>query len=185
MHPITRIYDSYQQASAAISELKEFGVDDELIHLTTQSNGHAGASADEVTRSVMAGWIIKSDAEVFAQAVLKGQSLVTVRAPFGMGVDVTEILDAHHPAESPVAEEQDRLQPWDEAAPLSSALGIPVRSDDPTPFSTFWHWPVLLKKPGTLSSKLGLPEIIESPTPAPFSSMFGLPVLLKPRQPKR
>ena len=183
MHPITRIYNNYQQAADAINELKEYGISDDLIHLTTQANGHGQASAEAVTRSVMGGWIIKSDAEVYAQAVLNGQSLVTVRAPFGMGVDVAEILDAHWPAPSPVAEEEDRLPLWDEAAPLSSALGWKVRSDDPTPFSTYWHFPVLLKKPGTISSKLGLPELIDSPTP--FSSMLGLPLLLKPRPPKR
>ena len=193
---INRMYESHARASAAADELRtnrfnRFGD----VHVVSRSAGDADASLDGIVAEVMKGYVLKSHARVLAQHIQRGGTLVTVHAPFGSSVAAMQILDRHGPIESGVPDHSDPAVAWDEAAPLSSALQMPVLLKDSATFSKFWNVPAISKQGGTTSAALGLPEISDARGPftgsfgmslisnkaTPLSSMLGLPLLTKPK----
>ncbi len=187
IHPIVRMYASAQQASDAVQKLRGWGFTDSEITLVTPT---PGKSVDAVASIIMAGYVLKPQALVYASGVVAGHSVVIVRAPFGTGGNATEILDEFAPIDPGLPLAEDPALLWNEATPFSSALWIPVRSNNPTPFSNFFSLPVLThsKRSGSLSisssskpttAGLGLPLLSSKATP--FSSLFGLPTLKNSR----
>jgi hypothetical protein len=77
----------------------------------------------------------------------------------------------------------------DNPAPLSSALGLSTLSASPAPFSLRAGWRLLVSNPAPLSTRMGwntlsskkfaLGDVKLSDDPAPFSRLFGFPVLTK------
>jgi hypothetical protein len=146
---------------------------------------------EEITATIMRGYVWKPYAKIYAEHVKRGCSLVTVLAPFGKGVEATMALDAHGPVDPGIPDPFGPGPIWDEAAPLSSALQLPVLAKDPAPFSSFWGLPVLTRGRASLSAAFGLPELagrgasyspvipmpLLSNKAAPLSSMLGLPLL--------
>jgi hypothetical protein len=196
-HPIVRIYSSVDQANAAVARLRDWGFEGELINLVTASSKPAAnapasaASDDPVLSSIMSGYVLKAHAKVYAAAVHRGAALVSIRPPFGRG-NVAEFLldEGGHAVSRGVEDDGDRLQPWDDSAPLSSSLMLPVLVKATAPFSAFWVLPVITRKGGTACSALGLSELADSKSftfgspalsraAAPLSSSVGLPLLLK------
>ena len=93
-----------------------------------------------IAAQIAQGNVLLADARIYAEGVAKGGSLVTIHAPFGSGMKALNILEFHGPVDSGMpAPEPVKL--WDEAAPMSSALMMPVLMDDPTPLSKFWAMP--------------------------------------------
>ena len=93
---------------------------------------------------------------------------MTVYAPFGSGFKATVLLDRHHPVESGVPAPVYPHATYDEAAPLSSALRLPVLSSQPTPFGAFSGLPSVLSANGDKTF---------TPGPAPLSRLLELPVM--------
>lgn len=203
---INRMYDNHASATRAAHELRSNRFDRfTAVHVVTRSDvlaqgtGEADATIDGIAASIMKGHVLKAHAMVFAERVFRGGTLVTVHAPFGTAVAAMNILDSHGPIDSGVPELKDDIVAWDEAAPCSSALHIPVLLDDSATFSRFWNVPPLLKKAATTFSAFGIPETVDtngpyrgsfglpllSNKPTIFSSMLGLPVLSKPRAVRR
>lgn len=196
-HPIVRIYASAEQANAAVTRLRKWGFEEELINLVTASSKPAAnapasaASDDPVLSSIMAGYVLKSHAKVYAAQVQRGAALVSIRPPFGRGNVAEFLLDEGGQAIGRgIEDDSDRLQPWDDATPFSSSLMLPVLVKATAPFSAFWVLPTITRKGGTLCSALGLSELADSSTflfgnpslsrsAAPLSSSIGLPLLLK------
>jgi hypothetical protein len=114
-----------------------------------------------------------------------------VHAPFGSAMTAIEILEGYDAIDSGIGDAGSGLTPWDEAAPCSSALGLPVLASNNSSFSQFWNLPLLSRSGGTTfpvglsrssgpyKGMLGLPLI--SRKAAPLSSMLGLPLLTKSR----
>jgi hypothetical protein len=181
------MYASAQQAADAAARLKSIGFTDDQISLVTPAN--SGSDPEAIIATIMAGYVLKSHAGVYAERVRGGASLVSVVAPFGMGGEATQILDSFDPIESGVPEARDTAKGWDDSAPISSALRIPTLvKGDPT-FSGFWSMPVLARNGRTLCSLLGIPEISGSgkttfggglltDSALSLSSKLGLPLLL-------
>ena len=174
-HPIVRLYDNAAKSADAIAKLKKEGLPADLITLVAPS----GQSKDAIVAAIAAGYVLKSEAVVYAEAVARGESLVIVRAPFGKGGAVTKLLDRFGPSPSPVTAVPDYALLWDEAAPISSALRIPTLSSGL--FSTFWTLPVLTR----WDVRLPIPALSEaspkaklSSNPTPLSSLFKLPLLI-------
>jgi len=188
--PVTRMYQSTAQATDAVAALKLNGYPDDQITVVMPAES---SSNDRVMAAIMAGHVLRADAAIYAAGIARGRSLVIVRAVFGMGAKACVILDGFDPVDSGVAGDSEPFAGWDEAAPLSSALSLPLLSRNPTPFSSFWNLPVLSRNARTIntlfpalssgaapfSAMLGLPLI--SGNAAPFSSMLGLPLLGKRR----
>jgi hypothetical protein len=147
-------------------------------------------SDDPVLSAIMAGYVLKAHARVYAQQVRQGCSLVSIQAPFGTGGIAEGLLDECGPVKSGVDTSDDSLPLWDDGAPFSSALSMPTLVDATAPFSRFWVLPTITRKGGTVTGSLGLPEISSSDSylfgtpslsrsPSPLSSMLGLPTLLR------
>jgi hypothetical protein len=188
---ISRIYDSRERAAEAVKALKDYGFSGLDIHaVLARSSSQGGVTAapaeiDDLVTSIQKAGIFKSRAEIYADRVRSGGNLVTVHAPFGSAHAATQILDRFDPIDSGVAEEAGASLDWVDAAPLSSALQIPLLLDDPAAFSSAIGLPVLLdyeprktsllSSPSPLSSTIGLPTLSDDATP--LSSRIGLSVL--------
>ena len=193
-YPIVRLFATEAAAKTALANLKRWGFEDELINVVTASstppaNSPASAASDDpVLSSIMAGYVLKAHAQVYAKQVRAGRTLISLRAPFGVGGIAEGLLDEAGPVDSG-RYMGEGLPSWDDGAPFSSALGLPTILREPAPFSTFWVLPTLTRRARTLCSAIGLPELSSSSSylfgsPAlsrnasPLSSMIGLPTLL-------
>jgi hypothetical protein len=195
-YPIVRLYASIEQAKAAVAALKRWGFEDDLIHVVTAASTPgpdapaSAASDDPVQSAIMAAYVLKAHAKVYAQEVRSGRVFVSLRAPFGTGGYAEELLDECGPVRSAVVTAHEPLPAWDDDAPFSSAIGLPTLLKATAPFSAFWVLPTITRKGRTTGSALGLPEVSNpdsyvfgapavSRSPAPLSSMLGLPTILR------
>jgi len=176
IHPIVRMYDSEQNANDAVGQLKYCGVPEDRITVVGP-----GDTVEDIASAIMAAYVLRADALVYAEGVAQGRWLVVVQAPFGTALSVGQVLDRYQPVDSGVRPDEEPAQLWDEAAPFSSMLS----------------WPVLSKASSrtivgnkTTSSALNLPEITESgkpstegmlpllsSSPTPLSSLLHIPLL--------
>jgi hypothetical protein len=180
---ITRVYESREQALAAVALLK--------------SNSFGGiqliepGTADPASVLRRAGVAANAISSV-ATEVTEGSTAVAVEAPFGGSYQVMNLLDRFNP-------KAIRITPTHVGADLSSifseTLMVPVLLANPRPISEMIGLPLLVRgpkstklmdNPAPLSRTLGLPllstrqpsvKLVNSATP--FSSLLGLPVLSK------
>ena len=191
---ITRMFPSHVQAMSAVAELKKSRFADEDIHVVAPPAEDApGISTQAIAEQIMKGYVLKSHAQIYAEGVRNGASLVTVHAPFGTAAMAIDALHNHGPIHSGVAIPEPVYRFWDEAAPISSIFQWPIFLADPTPCATLWNVPTLMSGQCSLSGALGLPLLSRSSgtrqssfglpllshKATPLSSMFGLPVLLQ------
>jgi hypothetical protein len=216
MIPIVRIYATAQQARDAARALGESGfAEDAVFVLTAESPAESAAEPasgaptaprdkPDAAAALLAGYAFGSYPRVFtaeharscAEALAKGRSIVGVQAKFGEGAAAIAALDQFDPVDTHrVAPEPERKRlDWDDGAPLSSALGLPVLlRNSPDPASDFLGIPALSKghsfmsewfRPLTkstfsLSSLFGMRLL--SKNAAPLSSLIGM----KPLSPKQ
>jgi hypothetical protein len=190
------MFSSPAAATAAVKRLTDWGFEDELINMVTASstpppNAPRGAASDDpVLSSIMSGYVLKAHAIVYAERIRRGQALVSMLPPFGRGSVAEALLEeGGDTVDSGVVVDTDRLTPWDEYAPLSSALKLPVVIRATAPLSAFLVAPVIIRRRWTLFGSLGLPELKSgafvfgepklSSSPTPLSSALGLPLLWK------
>jgi len=173
---IDRMYPSAEVANEAVKKLTSLGFRIHDMHLVTPAAADQGDTEDTKLEAVMAaimkGMVPKAKARIFAVGVYRGGSLVTVHAPFGYAQLAIDTLDSFGPIDSGYVEPVEPAPVWNEATPLSSALQMPLLSNDPTPFETFFGVPTLARTGMMLSRWFGLPML--SDNAAPFSSMLGL-----------
>ena len=188
---ITRIYANKTDADAAVADLRENGFAQDKIFFVGPPSNTTGASAtgnqaivDEITDAITRGYILKRHAAEYAKRVAQGGALVTVYAPFGFALKATVLLERHHPVESGVPAPVYPRATYDEAAPLSSVLRLPVLSSHPTPFGAVSGLPSVLSKgrertvtqgPAPLSRLLDLPVMTADGRPT--SSVMGMPTV--------
>ena len=199
---VSCIYRAREDADAAAAELRKVGFPDDEIHVVAM----AEASDDEIRAATQQAGLRATHAEFYADAVKRGETLVSVPAQFGCAALVSKILHKHNPTETGLPEQGYEQRSWDPAAPLSSKwgwtvlfdnpaplsawLGIrvlstdqPVRKrnadliDNPAPFSKAIKAPLLTERPAILSSRFGWRVLLTDP--APLSSRLGWPVLSK------
>ncbi len=145
---ISRMYATMAEADAAVGELAKHSFrPDEVFVVGPPAIPDGGEPGEEIVAEVVAaivqGYVVKARAAAYAQKVARGATLVTVHAPFGVGFKATLLLNRHNPIDSGVPGPAYPRPEYDEA-PLSSALMMPVRSSDLTPFASFWNLPTLL-----------------------------------------
>ena len=164
---ISRIYDNAEKAEAAVKELKRVGFADHAVSVVAPMH-----SAEAALPAITGSGVIASHATVYADALARGETLVSVRAPFGFAATATTILEKHRPTETGLGEQGYEQPPPDPAAPLSSALGWSVLSDNPTPLSSALGLSTLSKNQ---RKQVRDDELIDNP--APLSRAFGLKLL--------
>ncbi len=184
--PIVRLFISASQAQNAAAALLAAQFAPGRVHLVSAPSPSDHASLDEITASVMAGYVLRSRARVLAERILGGCSLVVVHPPFGSAGLAIRTLESFGATESGLASAVEPSRAWDEAAPLSSALALPVRWNQPTPLSNMLCLPALKKsRPGFLGDlyphTLSMSDVIGMPVlcsvGAPLSRLLGLKLL--------
>jgi BCD family chlorophyll transporter-like MFS transporter len=183
---LARLYHSTDDAAAAVNDLVAAGFDRASITVVDQDAGYISAE------TISDRGIVAAHAPHYAAAVKAGGVLVTLSPALGLGARATAILEQTRPADTGPVTVQDQGAGWDPAAPLSSALFMPVKLDNPAPFSSLWNVPAVTKKGWFVSSLLGLKMLSDNPAPlsgaiglktlashpAPFSALLKLPTLI-------
>lgn len=183
---ICRMYGTRRQAEAAVEDLKLNGYEDCFLF-----GADAGASQAGIVDAMCRAHILKYHAQVYADRVAKGGTLVMLHAEFGMALKATQIMESHQPIDSGITEPVSERIGWDDATPLSSAMQLPVLLETKLPFQSFWNIASLTSHHWTLSGMFGMPTRSASATPlssatgmptltrcaTPFSSLLKLPVL--------
>ena len=165
---ISRIYRAREDADAAAAELKKAGYDGRDINVVAS----AEAPDEEILARIRKGGVAATHAKVYVERIKQGETLVSILAAFGYAVMAIEILEKHGPADTGLPEQGHEKTPPDPAAPLSSAAGWRVLSNDPAPLSSALGLPLLLtrQRPRQPDS-----ELIDNP--APLSKAINMPVL--------
>jgi hypothetical protein len=177
------MYDTAEKANAAVSKLKNWGLTSDLISVISVA---ATGTGDALNSALMAANIVRDNAKVYAQSAGAASTFVVVRAPFGVGCITIDILDSCHPTSIADPTEDSDGPTWDDAAPLSSALHLPVIAA----WRPFGGIPAVSKSSRTTCAALGWPELsatgapttegmmaLLSTSPTPFSSLLNLPLL--------
>ena len=213
---ISRTYSSRDNAAEAVKKLKSTGFADDLVNVVAPPDSNASdfqateTPDDELIASISRGGVVATHAPVYADGIRRGETLVSVRAPFGCAATVTSILEQFSPTETGLGDPGYEVQPRDPAAPLSSACGWRVLIDNPAPLSTWLGWRTLstgrpspkldrdlVDKPAPLSKVVGMPVLSDKPAilstrfgwrllldnPAPLSKRFGWPLLSRDQKP--
>ena len=183
IHPIVRMYDTAENANAAVSKLKNWGLTSDLISVISVA---ATGTGEALKTALMAANIVRDNAKVYAQSAGAASTFVVVRAPFGIGCIAGDILGSCHPTAIPDPTVDSDGPTWDDAAPLSSALHLPV-------LAAWRPWggiPAVSSSTRTTSASLGWSELSATGAPTtegimallsssatPFSSMLNLPLL--------
>jgi len=170
-YAIVRTYGSAQQAADAVAKLKAAGFTHDEINLVGPPGANApgaspvGATASGIAQGIAARYVLTADAEFYAQAVLRGEWLVSVLAPFGWGGKAMWILEQFGPLPTRAWHPKDHVKLWEDAAPLSSAFWLPVLSKEAAPISRMFGLRLLSKKGSGESFRgtSGLPLIIKEP----------------------
>jgi hypothetical protein len=183
MYSIARAFASDSQARSAVAELHEEGFSPDSVQLLAQAPVGGADSAISPQQAMTFGFNLRNldtdKAEALFDAAMEGRSLVLVQARFGESLAVETILGHHDPIVlAPFVEEDVPITRWDEAAPLSSALGLPVlskRTPDPVLLRgpTFESIPQLTR-PGFSLFGSG----VMRNKPAPLSRLFRIPTII-------
>lgn len=186
MYSIARAFASDTQARSAVAELQEQGFAPESIQLLAQGPAAGSDGTISPQQALSFGFNLRNldtdKAEALFDAAMEGRSLVLVQARFGESLAAETVLGRHDPIVlAPFVEEAVPITRWDEGAPLSSALGLPVlikRTPDPVLLKgpTFESIPQLTR-PGFSLFGSG----VMRDNPAPLSSMVGMGTLSKPK----
>lgn len=186
-HVISRIFANQTDADAAYQDLSDYGFQpDEIFTVDARPAADGAAvSAHEIADRIARCFIPKHHAAAYAEHVARGGVFVSVHAPFTAGRKAAAALDRNNPVDTQAIRTGAPAKPlrrYDEATPLSSALFLPVRLDNPAPLSTLAGLPALvssaprlLSEPAPLSSSMGWPVASADPTPA--STATGAPTL--------
>lgn len=204
---VSRIYQARENANAATAALEQAGFDPGAIHVVEPNVvGSAAASDEQIATRVRQSGVAASHADLFADAIKAGGTLVSIQAQFGTAATATRILEQHGPTSTGLPEQGHHDAAPEPAAPFSSACGMTVlvhnptplssllglavlstsaprrRSDDelvdnPAPFSKIVAAPVLTDRPAMLSSSTGMPVLLDKS--APLSALLHVPILTK------
>lgn len=166
---VSRFYQTHETAEAAAAELMQAGFDRGCINVVAP----AGLPDAQVLAAIRNGGVEAGHARVYATAVQGGETLVSVRPPFGCAAAVTDILHKHAPTSTGMAEQAFKKPVPVIGAPLSAKAGMPLLLDDPAPLSALLSLPVVLPSPPSPR----VPSRSHADNPAPFSELLPGPVL--------
>lgn len=132
MTTIARAYETEQQAQDAKADLLAAGMTEDRVSVITPYVSSAG---DGVRAGKLLGQ--HREAEAYARALDKGQTVLLADVHFGTGVSMSTIMDKHNAAV--VDQVSDVDDPYHPGTPMSLVLGMPVLiRNNPAPLSRFF-----------------------------------------------
>jgi hypothetical protein len=178
--PISRVFTTEADADAAVRDLEEAGFWSTGIQVLRPGAGPVTAA------ELQSHGMTEGLAEHYAERVGAGAAVVIVDAPFGGAVRANQILARPRTGDAEAVEVTDvGAVSWDQAAPLSDALGLPVLSHEAAPLSRLLGLSTLSAKQqggaslsqdaAPLSHGIGMKLL--SGNAAPLSSLLGIPTL--------
>jgi hypothetical protein len=185
---VVRIFDTEEKARDAVGKLVEDGYPEGSIFLVTPGpggveEGGGAPAADSLVASIKAGQLMGDYADVYAERVARGRSLVVVPAAFGYARRAAEIMESCGPVDTDIELPQDPYD-WNVGTPFSSAACLPVlQRNRPAPLSGLIGVTPLVRGTttfGTLASSKYFPSSFFTLTikrAAPLSQTFGLKLL--------
>lgn len=184
---IGRMYQTGEQAAAAVQALLDRGFEEKLIaHVSPEAVGSDITPAGLIEKAdVGLDKLNGSLAVVFCRGLLQGHHIVVVNAEFGRGADAESALESANPLDAGGSVMVSPRNP----TPFSSLFGIPALSTRGTsmlsrlfPPLTRSGWLMfgsgLSNKATPLSSMIGMKPLTENKSK---DSSFGIPLLTKPK----
>lgn len=117
----SRMYATTAAAEAAVAELRAYGLPADYMVVTAP-----GHSPEATIAAIMKGHVERKLAAIYAEGVANGGTLLSVAAPLGHGYNVIQILDEAGPIDSGYTPPAGEPAGFDNAAPFSDMLGLPV-----------------------------------------------------------
>ena len=193
MSVTARLFDSREQARSAYDALIAAKMPRRFTAIVESPGEDEIGTVALIGASMKAGRLLGEHASFYVSQMQPGQTLVVADTPLGMTVKAIGILEAHGALDitHEMPQVKEAYVPFSQqAAPLSSMLGLNVLSRTTATQSSFWGIPELAHRlsflgrwfpPLTRSNFAMFPGFFGggmlSRNPAPLSSMFGLPVL--------
>jgi hypothetical protein len=158
-------------ADKAADDLRLHGYAD--VHVF---GGAAAATAEAYTDALCKAYVEKAVARVLARGLAAGRGLVVVHTQFGRTAFAQRLLDRHGPVPDGLPAARTPGPRYEEAAPLSSALQLPVLTGTQHPFEAFSSLPTLTRSGWTFSDALQFG--VRAKRAAPLSEALGIPTVL-------
>lgn len=163
-------YETVRQVAGLESELKANGFDQAQV-LPNGTVPNRGSIVD-LTNAISKLGVLRATAAGLADTISRGGAVAIVPAHFGAGGKATEIMKKYNPiVDRPAA----KPSAWDDAAPFSSLLRLPVITKS-QPFKGHSGTPLIIEQDGAYRSNSGEPLVIKQT--GGYRSMSGTPLLL-------
>jgi hypothetical protein len=135
---IIRFYDTVAKAAKVAQQLQDEGYDRTFQFKGASGKGAAAATErGNLVTSIMNVHVWKSHAEAYADRLAKSGGMVLTHASFGSARYAAQVMDSHEPVEAGFAtSNHGPAYAWDDAAPLSSMLQLPVLTNMKLPAET-------------------------------------------------
>lgn len=174
---VCRMFATRAVADAAAADLRLHGYRDVDVF-----GGAAGADgkADAYVDALCKVYVLKSEARVLASGLASGRGVVVLYTQFGTTAFALTLLDRFGPVESGLVEARTPGPRYEDAAPLSSTLQLPVLTRMKYVFQEFSGLPTLTKGAWTFSEAMQFGLTTRCDTP--LSSALRLPVLTGPNR---
>lgn len=141
--------------------------------------GAADATADSYTDALCKAYVLKAAARVLARGLAAGRGLVVAHTQFGRTTFAEKLLNRHGPVADGLPDTREQRPRFEDSAPLSSVLQLPVLTRTKYPFEAFSGLPTLTKNGWTFSDALQFG--VSAKRAAPLSESLGIPTVLSGR----
>lgn len=168
---VCRMFATRAIADKAAEDLRLHGYAD--VHAFGAA---AGATADSYADALCKAYVEKAVARVLARGLAAGRGLVVVHTQFGRTAFAEKLLNRHGPVDSGLPDMREPGPRYEDAAPLSSTLQLPVLTKTKLPFEAFSSIPTLTRSGWTFSDAMQFG--VRAKRAAPLSESLGIPTVL-------
>lgn len=182
---ITRLYGDKRKASRVVSALKSENYLDRDIDVITGKDDPDDPEHAALRAEMKKAGVYANAAATYAEKVAEGNALLVLRAPFGRAKGALPIIDAHNSIDAGV-KYTEVYAGARESVKVKRDQYLPILLNDQTMMSGD-VLPGLVKTSTPFSSAFGIPVLMESKgkaklltdNPTPFSSLFGMTLLTR------
>ncbi len=186
---ITRLYENKKTAEAVVSRLKADVYLDRDIDIVAPPAATAKSkpSLSRIKEAITGAGVYPNAAALYAPRIASGEALVVVRAPLGKAVRAVALVDEFKSIDAGVKYQEVHIGTQDRARTRRDGGYLPELLGSNQTIMTGETLPGLMKTGTPFSSMFGIPLLIESGrrtrlmtnNSTPFSSLLGLGLLIR------